>query len=294
MVNAIQFYGILQRIVYKPWNYLKLLYLVFMKKALLLSLLIIACLFSFGLRSDEYRYVPNNSFSTSEVLTYRVHYGLINAAEAVMAVSDEFYFVNNRPCYKIDIYGKTTGLFDLVVRIRDNWGAYVDTASIIPHKAYRYIEEGNYRKNEVTHFDHHRDVATVLNMDKENKILKDKETHKVPKNILDLVGGYYFLRTLDYSKYKPGDTMEFQGFFDKKIYDLQIKFLGREEVKTRLGTFRSIVVAPILPENDFFAEGHPVKVWISDDLNKVPLKIKAELAIGALEIDIKEMENLRN
>lgn len=265
-----------------------------MKKVLLFSLLITGCLFSFGLKSDEYRYVPNNSFSTSEVLTYRVHYGLINAAEAVMTVSDKYYSINNRACYKIDIYGKTTGLFDLMVRVRDQWGAYVDTASIIPHKAYRYIEEGKYRKNEVIQFDHHRDVATVLNMDRENKDLKNKTIHKVPENILDLVGGYYFLRTLDYSQYKSGDIMSFPGFFDAKVYDLQIRFLGREEVKTKLGTFRSVVVAPMLPDNDFFAKGNPVRVWISDDQNKVPLKIKAELTIGALEIDIKEMENLRN
>ncbi len=265
-----------------------------MKKALLLSLLIAGCLFSFGLRSDEYRYVPNDSFSTSEILTYRVHYGVINAAEAAMVVSDQYYFINKRPCYKIDIYGKTTGLFDLAVRIRDNWGAYIDTASIIPHKAYRYIEEGKYRKNEVVKFDHQRDEATILNMDRENKNLKNKKKHKVPENILDMVGGYYFLRTLDYSQQKPGDIMNLQGFFDGKVYDLQLRFLGREEVKTRLGTFRSIVIAPMLPDNDFFAKGNPVKVWISDDQNKVPLKIKAELSVGALEIDIKDMKNLRN
>lgn len=39
------------------------------------------------------------------------------------------------------MYDKTTGLFDLFVKIRENWGAYVDTASIIPYKAYRFIEE---------------------------------------------------------------------------------------------------------------------------------------------------------
>jgi hypothetical protein len=54
------------------------------------------------------------------------------------------------------------------------------------------------------------------------------------------------------------------------------------------------VISPIIPENDFFNGKEPVKAWISDDLNKVPLKVKAELAVGALEIDIKEMSNLRN
>lgn len=265
-----------------------------MKKKLLFLIFSMVCLLAFILKPEEYRYVYNESFSTGEVLNYRVHYGVINAAEATMEISNNHFFINNRACYKIDIYGRTTGFFDLILRVRDNWGAYVDTTSIIPHKAYRYIQEGKYRKNEVINFNHQEDKATVLKLHKETRKLKEKEEYKVPDNILDIVGGYYFLRTLDYSKLKEGDEIEVNGFFDEKVYDLKVKVLGREELKTKLGTFRSIIIAPRLPDNDFFSEGEPVKVWISDDKNKVPLKIKAELAVGALEIDIKEMANLRN
>lgn len=265
-----------------------------MRKVLLFSVIVLLCLFALAFRPEEYRYVHNESFTAGEVLTYRVHYGLINAAEASMEVSEDYFFINNRACYKIDIYGKTTGVFDLVLRIRDNWGAYVDTASIIPHKAYSFIQEGKYRKNEMINFNHQQDIATVLKLDKETRKLKEKKDLKVPDNILDIVGGYYFLRTLDYSNLKDGDVIEVKGFFDGKVYDLQVKFVGREELKTRLGTFRTLVIAPTLPDNDFFDGKEPVKVWISDDKNKVPLKVKAELAVGALEIDIKEMTNLRN
>jgi len=245
-------------------------------------------------RQHHYRYVPNESFTAGEVLKFRVHWGPLNAAEAVMKISDEYYTVNSRPCYKIDIHGNTTGLADMMVRVRDNWGAYVDTASILPQKAYRYIEEGGYRKNEMISFDHGDDVATVLRLDKKTRTLKEKEDFEVPDNILDIVGGYYYLRTLDYDKYQEGDEIDLRGFFDDEIYNLKIKFLGKEQLKTKLGTFNTLVIAPIIPENEFFDGREPVKAWISDDKNKVPLKIRAELGIGALEIDIKEMNNLRN
>jgi len=243
---------------------------------------------------NHYRYVPNDSFTAGEVLKFRVHWGPLNAAEAVMQISDKYYNVNGRSCYKIDIYGSTTGLADMMVRVRDNWGAYVDTASILPQKAYRYIEEGKYRKNEMIQFDHGDDVATVLRLDKQTRKLKEKENFEVPDNILDIVGGYYYLRTLDFSGYKKGDNVDVKGFFDDEIYNLKIRYLGKEELKTKLGTFNSIVIAPIIPDNDFFSGSEPIKVWVSDDKNKVPLKISAELGIGALEIDIKEMKNLRN
>ena len=263
-------------------------------KLSLFTALGVTVLLTIAFKVREYRYIPNESFATGEVLTYRVHWGLVNAGEAVMRVSDTYFTVNDRPCYKIDVFGKTTGLADVAIRVRDNWGAYVDTASIVPHKAYRYIQEGKYRKNEMVNFDHENDRATVLHLDKETRKLKKKEAFSVPNDVLDIVGGYYFLRTIDYDNYKKGDIIKVSSFFDKEVYELEIRFLGRETIKTRVGEINALVMAPSLPDNDFFSDGDPVKVWISDDRNKVPLKVKAEIAVGAIEIDIKEMQNLRN
>jgi hypothetical protein len=42
-----------------------------------------------------------------------------------------------------------------------------------------------------------------------------------------------------------------------------------------------------MPKNTFFRGNNPIKAWISDDKFRIPLKVKAELLIGALEIDIR-------
>lgn len=242
-----------------------------------------------------FRSITNESFGTGEILKYRIHYGLISAAEAIMQVHDGYYDINGRACYKIDVFGNTTGLADVLYSVRDNFGAYVDTTSILPMQSYRYIQEGGYRKNEKINFDHQNDVATVLKLDKQTKEVKRREHHSVPNNVVDIVGGYYFLRTLDYSNYSEGDVIPLEGFFDEEVYNIEVKIIGRELLRTKVGEINAIVVAPSLPENSFFENAKdPVKVWISDDSNKVPLKIKAKLAIGAIEIDIKEMQNLRN
>ncbi|MGB3588908.1 MAG: DUF3108 domain-containing protein [Tunicatimonas sp.] len=244
---------------------------------------------------EAFRNVSNESFGTGEILKYRIHYGFISAAEAIMQVQDGYYDVNGRSCYKIDVFGNTTGFADVLYSVRDNFGAYVDTTSILPMQSYRYIQEGGYRKNEMVNFDHENDMATVLKLDKETRVVKDKELFPVPNNVVDIVGGYYFLRTLDYSDYDKGDVIPLEGFFDEEIYNIEVKIIGRELLRTKVGEINSIIVAPSLPENSFFENSKdPVKVWMSDDSNKVPLKIKAKLAIGAIEIDIKEMQNLRN
>lgn len=68
-----------------------------MRKVLLLSICSLTCLFAFVLKSDEYRYVHNESFTTREVLTYRVPYGLIDAAEAPMKIGKNYFLLITEP-----------------------------------------------------------------------------------------------------------------------------------------------------------------------------------------------------
>lgn len=241
---------------------------------------------SFITGDEQYRRVDNTCFIRGEVIEYKAHYGFVHAAEGRMVISDELYTVNGRTCYKIDVYGKSIGMFDLFLRIRDNWGTYLDTAAIVPQKFYRVIEEGKYRKNEIAEFDQPAKKVHVKTFDNKKQKWRPTETFDVPKNAQDLVSGYYYLRTLNFDKLKEGDILTIDAFFDDEIYDFQIRFLGRESVKTKLGQIKSIVLSPIMPENSLFDGENSVKVWISDDSNKVPLKIKAEMFVGAVEIDI--------
>lgn len=253
-----------------------------------LNLVWIIALLLFGFRQDTPADTGNRLvFGTGEVITYRVHYGFINAAEARMEISNDIHYISGRPCMKIDIYGNSTGMFDLFTRIRDNWGTYLDTAHIRPMRFYRKLEEGRYRKNEIVNFDHGKRIAVTHEYSFKQGQWKPPVSNEIPLNSQDLVSSYYYLRTLDFSKNKPGDILSLNAFFDEEVYDFKIRFVGREEVKTNLGVIRSIVLSPIMPENSLFDGENSIKVWISDDINKVPLKIKASMFVGAVEVDIE-------
>ncbi len=241
-----------------------------------------------------YRERPNTSFGEGEKLEYRVHYGMLNAAIATMVIDDKVTFRNDRPCYKVDVYGRSVGVFDLITRINDNWGSYIDTAAIIPHRFYRNIEEGRYRKYEIVDFDHTTDQATTVILDKKTKEPRETLQTKVPDNVQDMVSGYYYLRTIDFSKVQPGTVLTIDAFFDEEQYDFKVKYLGKESLRTRLGKFNTLLLQPIMPKNKLFEGEDAIKVWISDDSNKIPLKIKASLFVGAIEIDIKRISGARN
>jgi Protein of unknown function (DUF3108) len=259
----------------------------------ILALPLAATLTAFGPAPEPTRTVANTSFERGEVLQYKVHYGLINAAEATIEVDEDVHRVHERPCYKATVTGRTTGSFDFFLRIRDTWRSYIDTTSILPQRFFRNIEENNYRKRETVDFDHLKDVADVESH-KKNKNDVKKGSFKVPNNVQDLVSGFYYLRTLNYDQRKVGEVIKVQGFFDEDVFNMDVIYKGREVVETKAGTIRTIRLVPKMPSNKLFKGENAVSVYLSDDRNKVPVLIQAEMFVGAVKVDMYKYKGLRN
>ncbi|QJX46056.1 DUF3108 domain-containing protein [Hymenobacter taeanensis] len=251
-----------------------------------------ALLTAFG-PSDATRSVPNSSFAKGEVLQYKVHYGLINAAEATIELADNIHRVNERPCFRATVTGRTTGSFDYFLRIRDTWRSYIDTTSILPQRFFRNIEEKNYRKQETVDFDHIKDMASVESHKRDKNNVK-RNTFKIPNNVQDIVSGFYYLRTLNYDQRRVGEVIKVQGFFDEDVYNMDVIYKGRETVETKAGAIRAIRLVPKMPDNKLFRGENAVSVYLSDDRNKIPVLIQAELVLGAVKVDMYKYQGLRN
>lgn len=237
--------------------------------------------------AESYRVVPNNSFSTGEKVEYRVHYGFINAAEARVEVAKSLVNVNNRPCYRVNVFGRTVGPFDFISKVRDTWRSYIDTSAILPQMFSQSIQENSYRKEETVIFNHGEDMA-------HSTLRDEKKSFKVPNNVHDIVSGYYFLRTIDFSVLKEGDIVEVPTFFNQEVYKLKIKYRGKEVIKTKFGRMKVLRVTPLIPDNKLFKGENSMKIWVSDDENKIPVKVEVELWIGSIDMDLKSYKGLKS
>lgn len=236
---------------------------------------------------DTYRQIPNTSFGTGERIEYRVHYGFINAAEAKVEVSNSVVRINNRPCYRVSVTGRTVGAFDLVSRVRDQWRSYIDTAAILPQMFQQNIEENKFRKQETMTFNHGSDVVYLDGKE-------EKKSFKVPDNVHDVISGYYFLRTMNFDRFTEGQLIEVPTFFSGEVYPMRVRYRGKEVIKTKFGKIRVIKLNPVMPNNKLFKGDDSVRIWVSDDANKVPVKVEVDLWIGALEMDLKSFKGMRN
>jgi hypothetical protein len=255
----------------------------------IIGLLIVSFCCSFTNR-ETIALVPIN-YGPKESFDFRVHYGFITAGEARIEVSDQYYLINNKICMKATCTGRSSGSFDLVLRIRDVWTTYIDTVSKVSQKSTRNIEEGKYRLKEVVQFNYPANKAIV---DWENRHKKKgHEEYTITGDLQDIVSGAYYLRVVDYDKLKPGDIMEVNSFLEDQVYSLKIRYKGKEVIKTDFGKISAIKLAPIMPENGLFEGENSIRVWLSDDKNRLPLKIQADMFVGAVEIDLKGYKNLK-
>jgi hypothetical protein len=242
--------------------------------------------------SEKSHNTPQPTFAPGEQLRYRLHYGFITAGEATLYVDPQISYFKSKPVYKVNVEGKSTGTFDVFLRIRNTYLSYIDTSEQVPLYFYRNIEEGNYKRKEYTFFDHATGVATVEIEDPG----KDKrvKTFAVKPNVQDMISGYYHIRNMDFNTLLPGALIRVDAFFEDKQYDFQVKYLGKERIKTEIGKVNAIKLTPVMPDNSLFEGGESIKIWISDDANRIPLKVKAEMFVGAVEVDILSFGGLKH
>ncbi|MCZ6522196.1 MAG: DUF3108 domain-containing protein [Bacteroidetes bacterium] len=251
---------------------------------------------SFG-QNDTFEHPEMNqtSFLPGEELEYKMKFSIFTVGKGKAVIQDQLYNFNNRSAYKIDVFGKTSGLVDWIAKVDDHWGSYLDTASLLPHQAFRNIKEGRYRRNEIVRFDHATNMIEVKVLNQKTGKFKDPEFYYAPgRQIFDMMGGMMYFRSLDFDKINVGDTLVVDTFLENTFYNFQTVFSGKEIIKTKLGKFRSLVLVPIMPDNSLFKGENAIKIWISDDKNKMPLRAEAEMFIGSAGLEIIGFKGLRN
>lgn len=230
-------------------------------------------------------------FSQGEIVTYRLHYGMFNAGTGTVYIDDKIHTVNDKPCYKMNIYGKTIGSFKAIMKIKDTWRTYADTSTLAPQRFYRNISENKYKLKETSFF---KPDKKIVNVHKERKGKTNIKSYPVPDNVHDLVSAYFFLRDLDYAGMKVGDKRAVNVFFEDTVYNFKIEYRGKAVVKTKLGKINAFKIRPLMPDQSLFDGEDSILFYISDDKNKLPLKVRAKMFVGAVECDIVATQGLKH
>lgn len=104
--------------------------------------------------------------------------------------------------------------------------------------------------------------------------------------VVDMLTSLYFVRA---QKLEVGKNVVFDIINREEQFPLIVKVLKKETVKTAAGKFNCIVVEPqFRGEGIFVAKGKSLKVWLTDDKYKMPVKMEAEVFIGSVSAELLE------
>ncbi len=234
--------------------------------------------------AHELREVRNGAFRVGEKLTYTIHYGWLDAGEAVMEVQESPYKFGERDAYRIVGTGKSLGGFDWFYRVRDHYETYLDKDGLFPHYFVRNCDEGGYKINQNYRFFPQKSVVAT----------HEGDTLLTPNFVQDMLSSYYYMRALDYSEAEHGDVFEVLTLVDGEVFPLKIKYQGKETIKTRKGKFRCMKFVPVVQEGRIFKTEEDLTVWITDDANKIPVMVKADILVGSIKMEMTDWEGLAN
>lgn len=222
------------------------------------------------------------AFSVGEKLTFNVNYGFVTAGYAGMSIS-QLDTVLGTTTYKVEFTVRSTPTFDLFFEVRDRYETYLDTATIVPWRFEQHIREGSFKKDYTALFDHRNKIART-----------DEGEFPIPENVHDIMSAFYYARTIDYTGFKMGQRVKLQNFYKGKTNLLEIKYLGKQKIDVKAGTFNCIIVEPLVKEGGLFKSEGRILIWMTDDKNKIPVKVSTKIVIGTIDAELKEYSGLRN
>ena len=234
-------------------------------------------------------------FQSGEQLDYSVYYKygivMVKAGNARYAIKD--YTFEGKPAIRTSLTFKTTGVVDAAFKVKDTLYSYL-TPKLIPVFHRKYLHEGKTHYIEEIEYKKFSENFTSA----QSRRIKDGN---VRFDILltakgfgyDLLSIFTFIRTLNYPDLKTGETFGLTSFVGRDAVPLKVRYMGQTildkgSVKYKTLRFEIDIVDPAFTEQKTAME-----MWISDDKNHIPLKLRAKLKIGAAEAEITSTRNLK-
>lgn len=226
--------------------------------------------------------IANNTFGEGERLEYLVYYGWLDGGRATLTLNKSKE--QGRDVYHAIASIKTIGIASTFVPLEDRYDSFFEMNTGKPLRAIRDVKEGTYTDYCVTTFDHSKNIVTSS---KKGKV-------EVPENIFDIVSAFYHARRFEFGNAKVGDTIRIKTYFTDELFPLDIIFKGKEKIKTKAGKFEALKFMPICEVGRVFRNEDDMTIYISNDENKIPLRMEFNMLLGSLKCDLVEFSGIKN
>lgn len=236
------------------------------------------------------------AFQAGEKLTFTMHYewGAINSDVGTGTVVLDTVRYNGIKAFHCSVYGKTTRLYDLFFKVREDFDAWFACDGLRPLKFTRDTHEGHYVAKNTYIYDWdavepHID-ADVYSSSSGQRYL---ELPLTPCTY-DLPSLFFLARNMDMDNLVPGKKYPMTFAIDDDVYNVYFILYGRETIKVKgLGTVKTIKFAARLLAGEVFTGEEDMMIWVTDDDNRIPVCFEAPILVGTASGRLKSCSGLK-
>ncbi|MAX05877.1 MAG: hypothetical protein CMD19_05475 [Flavobacteriales bacterium] len=233
----------------------------------------------FGLTTFSQTKIP---YKVGEYSAFHISFGGIKVGSAELEIERQIN-IDGISTFHIVGKGKTAVFFDWFFKVRDVYETYLDTSKIRPVKFFRDISEGGYKKKQQYNFKHIDDLVFW------------KDTSSVIfSNTQDMLSALFYARTFKKDSLNQKKSFFVPVFMDEENYLLEILYLRNEKVKTNFGTINCMLFKPKMQEGRVFQDGEQMKIWISDDENRLLIKVETQIWAGSIKAILVKHQKVKH
>lgn len=236
--------------------------------------------------------IKNTAFAEGEEIVYKLYYNWNFVWLAAGEVTFNVYELPNQ--YRVTVRGRTYDSYEWFYKVTDNYESYLDKQTLLPQIHIKDIQEGGYLKYDRTTF--YQDEQRIVSDRGKTRYDTKPKYMEVDACMHDLISTIYFARNLDYDQLGRGDEIPIKVLMDQEVHPLKIRYLGPEkEVNIKgSGKYNTLRFSPQLITGELFKEGDEMKIYVSDDKNRIPLLIESPVSVGSVKAVLKSYSGLRH
>lgn len=237
------------------------------------------------------------AFQAGEKLTFTMHYewGAINSDVGTGTVVLDTVRYNGIKTFHCSVYGKTTRLYDLFFKVREDFDSWFACDGLRPLKFTRDTHEGHYVAKNTYIYDWN-EVEPHIDADVYSSSSGQRNLElPLTSCTYDLPSLFFLARNMDIDNIVPGKKYPMTFAIDDDVYNVYFILYGRETIKVKgLGTVKTIKFAARLLAGEVFTGEEDMMIWVTDDDNRIPVCFEAPILVGTASGRLKSYSGLKH
>lgn len=225
-------------------------------------------------------------FPAGETLTYDVEWSIFTAGNVVAKLADPGH--GAMPSEIITI-ARSQGFASLLFKVQDTFDSFFEPRTLCSDRITKTIKENSRHREVDIVFNAKRGVASrdERDLNSPNAPHKLAET-KIPGCTEDIVTAFYFLRRHDL---RVGQDVHMSLNDGGESHDVTVEVQARESIQTPIGNRLAFRLEPEIFGTLYNKKGR-LLVWISDDDQRLPLRLKMTLSVGTFTGNLRSITTI--